>query len=97
MARPRRSERNRATQSFGQLKRFHYVIKWDKVFGTHSGQGSVLGSVSSLRGSLPLPVHRQSLLKVHGLALSSSIPAQAERAVVQILGLTPRVSAGDNR
>ena len=37
MARPRRSERNRATQSFRQLKRFHYVIKSDKVFGTHTG------------------------------------------------------------
>jgi CHAT domain-containing protein len=36
MARPGRPERNRAARSFRQLRRFHHVINWDKVFGTHS-------------------------------------------------------------
>src|ERR1700730_12929535 len=36
MARPGRPERNRAAQSFRQLRRFHHVINSDKVFGTHS-------------------------------------------------------------
>ena len=36
MARPGRQERNRTARSFGQLKRFHYGINSDKVFGTHS-------------------------------------------------------------
>src|ERR1700722_2832240 len=35
MARPGRSERNRAVRSFRQLRRFHHVINSDKVFGTH--------------------------------------------------------------
>jgi hypothetical protein len=37
MARPGRPERNRAAQSFRQLRRFHHVINSDKVFGTHTG------------------------------------------------------------
>jgi hypothetical protein len=36
MARPGRPERNKATRSFRQLRRFHHVINSDKVFGTHS-------------------------------------------------------------
>jgi hypothetical protein len=35
MARPGRPERNRAAQSFRQLRRFHHVINSDEVFGTH--------------------------------------------------------------
>src|ERR1700732_2004467 len=35
MARPGRPERNRAAQSFRQLRRFHHVINSNKVFGTH--------------------------------------------------------------
>jgi IclR family transcriptional regulator, mhp operon transcriptional activator len=35
MARPGRPERNKAARSFRQLRRFHHVINWDKVFGTH--------------------------------------------------------------
>jgi len=30
-----RPERNRATRSFHQLRRFHHVINSDVVFGTH--------------------------------------------------------------
>src|ERR1700730_18738873 len=37
MARPGRTERNRAARSFRQLRRFHHVINSDKVFGTHNG------------------------------------------------------------
>src|ERR1700677_1595051 len=37
MARPARSQRNRAAQSFRQLRRFHHIINPDKVFGTHTG------------------------------------------------------------
>jgi transposase len=33
MARPGRPERNRAARSFCQLRRFHYVINSNKVFG----------------------------------------------------------------
>jgi hypothetical protein len=36
MARPGRPERNRAAQSFRQLRRFHHVINPDEVFGTHT-------------------------------------------------------------
>jgi pyridoxine kinase len=36
MARPGRPERNKAARSFRQLRRFHHVINWDKVFGTHN-------------------------------------------------------------
>src|ERR1700681_185976 len=36
MARPGRPERNKATRSFRQLRRFHHVINSDKVFGTHN-------------------------------------------------------------
>jgi xanthine dehydrogenase YagR molybdenum-binding subunit len=36
MARPGRSERNRAARSFGQLRRFRHVINSNKVFGTHN-------------------------------------------------------------
>src|SRR5580704_11302 len=42
MARPGRPERNRAAQSFRQLRRFHHVINSDKVFGTHSGSRGAL-------------------------------------------------------
>src|ERR1700730_7583587 len=35
MARPGRTERNRAAQSFRQLRRFHHAINSDEVFGTH--------------------------------------------------------------
>src|SRR6266851_3063470 len=35
MARPGRPERNRAAQSFRQLRRFHHAINSDEVFGTH--------------------------------------------------------------
>src|SRR5882724_9779073 len=35
MARPGRPERNRAAQSFRQLRRFHHVINSDRVFGIH--------------------------------------------------------------
>src|SRR5450631_535936 len=38
MARPGRPERNKAARSFRQLRRFHHVINWDKVFGTHNGR-----------------------------------------------------------
>src|SRR5688500_10113095 len=36
MARPGRPERNKAAQSFRQLRRFHRIINSDEVFGTHS-------------------------------------------------------------
>src|SRR5882762_5832762 len=39
MARPGRPIRNRAARSFGQLRRFHHVIKTDKIFGTHTSPG----------------------------------------------------------
>src|SRR5260370_14853025 len=35
MARPGRRERNRAAQSFLQLRRFNHVINSEEVFGTH--------------------------------------------------------------
>ena|ERR1700737_664270 len=35
MAKPGWPERNRATRSFRQLRRFDHVINSDKVFGTH--------------------------------------------------------------
>ena len=35
MARPGRAKRNRAAQSFRQLRQFHHVINSDDVFGTH--------------------------------------------------------------
>jgi hypothetical protein len=37
VARSGRPERNRAARSFRQLRRFHYVINSDEVFGTHNG------------------------------------------------------------
>jgi len=39
MARQGRPERNRAAQSFRQLRRFHHIINSDEVFRTHSGTG----------------------------------------------------------
>src|SRR3982074_537753 len=44
MARPGRPERNRATRSFRQLRRFHHGINWDKVFHTHNRRKYVLSS-----------------------------------------------------
>src|SRR3982075_1552041 len=44
MARPGRPERNRATRSFRQLRRFHHGINSDKVFGTHNRSKYVLSS-----------------------------------------------------
>jgi hypothetical protein len=38
MARPGRPERNRASRSFGQLRRFHHSINSNKVFGIHTGR-----------------------------------------------------------
>src|SRR5258707_12812928 len=40
MARPGRPERNRAAQSFRQLRRFHHVINSDEVFGTHRARSA---------------------------------------------------------
>jgi hypothetical protein len=41
MARPGRSERNRTARSFSQLRRFHHVIKSDKVFGSHTAEAAL--------------------------------------------------------
>src|ERR1700722_1542224 len=47
MARPGRPERNRAAQSFRQLKRFHHGINSNKVFGTHSSHNAMLSAIAA--------------------------------------------------
>jgi len=42
MARLGRPERNKATRSFRQLRRFLHVINSDKVFGPHNGLARLL-------------------------------------------------------
>src|SRR5450631_178957 len=74
MASPGWPERNKAARSFRQLRRFHHVINWDKVFGTHSGYvlleaegGERKLTILSTGSELHLAVEARDLLQNEGI------------------------------
>ncbi|SRR6266851_2571264 len=71
MARPGWPERNKASRSFRQLRRFHHVINSDKVFGTHNGFAERL--IGSIRREcvdhviVPGEMHLRQVLKSYAV------------------------------
>src|SRR5260221_8584987 len=66
MARSGRPERNRAAQSFRQLRRFHHGINSDKVFGTHRGRPQIETDLRALIRQMSVENSLWGAPRIHG-------------------------------